>query len=88
MEEPPGLICACSCDEIIPFEYYTTRSDTEKEQYNLVLCALCRGCGGYREVQVKQRVFPYQIKEPPKVAGVKLRFKNQPKISQGVDYIL
>ncbi len=75
VENPPVQGCMCNYKDVVAFDYFTVKN--ESEDYYLNLSTVCRGCGGYRVVKIPETVFPIHVKNAPRHLGIRLNGKRK-----------
>ena len=70
LDNPPIILCSCKDknESLLAYDFYTPEND--KNRYDVILCGICRVCGGYTESRVEVNSLPFAIKDGAIFKGV------------------
>ena len=78
----PLELCVCDGKGVIVVDYYMVDSTDNDDEYEVILCCICRHCNGYVEHATKTS-FPLNVKPFSDYTGIVVKNKND----EYIDYI-
>lgn len=85
LEDLPILNCDCDSKSMLAADYFTPKSDSNPF-FSLIICGICRKCGGYKKEQIRSVKIPFKLRSAPGHIGVNLTTFVKKDINNQLEY--